>query len=361
MRGIAAFMVVLHHAWLTVEQAASQPSTLLQRHLIGLGASGVDIFFAISGLIMIYTGHRSLGRPGAAGHFLARRAIRIVPMYWLLSGALLAAWMTGLMLRHTVLTGGDLACSFLFMPCVQPHGVQHTTHPLLDPGWTLSYEWYFYLVFCCWLATGSLRKLVWGTPLLFCVIIACASRWPNPGTVADFFADPLVFEFCFGLTIGWLVVTGYLPSRATGSTCIIAGTCLLLTSCLQPATPPPPRWLAWGAPAALIVLGALSLQPLRSRPGRALVALGDSSYSLYLSHGLVIMVFAWWLRRHPPAGIRQTQWFAVMAVCAAAVILGLLIHRLLEVPVTESLRHWYEHRRRRPGTLAVSSRRLGRD
>ena len=350
MRGIAAFMVVLHHAWISIEQALPHPPAPAQRQLIGLGAAGVDIFFVISGLIMIYTGHRDLGRPGAVLQFLARRAIRIVPMYWLLSGVLLAAWLTGLMLRHTVLTAGDLACSFLFVPCIQPHGIQHTTHPLLDPGWTLSYEWYFYLVFCCWLRLGSLRRLVVGTPLLFCGVITVASLWPDPGTVAAFLADPLVFEFCFGLVIGWLVITGYRPSRATGCFCLIAGAGLLLTSCLQPV---PPRWLGWGAPAALIVLGALSLRPLQSRPGRALVALGDSSYSLYLSHGLITIAFAWWLQRHPPAAIKATQWFAVTAVCTASVILGALIHHLLETPLTQFLKRRYERRRSGPNALGM--------
>ena len=45
------------------------------------GESGVDLFFLISGFIMVYTSSGNFLEPGASATFLRRRAIRIVPLY----------------------------------------------------------------------------------------------------------------------------------------------------------------------------------------------------------------------------------------------------------------------------------------
>jgi exopolysaccharide production protein ExoZ len=70
---------------------------------VGLsGRSGVILFFVISGLIMIYI---SGAGPFSASTFLKRRAIRIVPLYWLFTSfaALLAALAPSLF-KNTVFT-----------------------------------------------------------------------------------------------------------------------------------------------------------------------------------------------------------------------------------------------------------------
>ena len=50
----------------------------------------VDLFFVISGFIMVYTAGKLFGQPGAAVQFLSRRLLRIVPLYWALTAALIA-------------------------------------------------------------------------------------------------------------------------------------------------------------------------------------------------------------------------------------------------------------------------------
>ena len=51
------------------------------------GQAGVDLFFVISGFIMVYVSRDVFGKPGAAIDFLHRRIIRIVPLYWIATGA----------------------------------------------------------------------------------------------------------------------------------------------------------------------------------------------------------------------------------------------------------------------------------
>src|SRR5438270_5929207 len=79
LRGLAALGVVFYHFQLD-----------LQRHLrvtdfvpnLLWGSCGVDLFFVISGFVMVYASARLFGAQGGPGQFLLRRAIRIVPLYW---------------------------------------------------------------------------------------------------------------------------------------------------------------------------------------------------------------------------------------------------------------------------------------
>ena len=46
-------------------------------------AAGVDLFFVISGFIMVVSCWPEFGKPYAPRRFIVRRLVRIVPLYWL--------------------------------------------------------------------------------------------------------------------------------------------------------------------------------------------------------------------------------------------------------------------------------------
>jgi exopolysaccharide production protein ExoZ len=120
LRGFAALGVVFYHT---------------DFHLAGdwhTDFSGVAVFFVISGFIMCF-----ITRKDADG-FLAKRFLRIVPMYWLCTlirfGLLsFSSWSANPPLA------ADLPRSLLFVPSEEL--------PILGVGWTLNFEVYFYLVF----------------------------------------------------------------------------------------------------------------------------------------------------------------------------------------------------------------------
>lgn len=49
----------------------------------GNGASGVDVFYVISGFLMIITSRNLIGAPDGWSRFAIQRLIRVIPMYWL--------------------------------------------------------------------------------------------------------------------------------------------------------------------------------------------------------------------------------------------------------------------------------------
>jgi exopolysaccharide production protein ExoZ len=85
LRAIAACLVVFGHALHeTAEIAVHSGRPPLRLDVIDWGF-GVDIFFVISGFIMIYTTAELFAQPGASRTFLMRRIVRIVPLYWLMT------------------------------------------------------------------------------------------------------------------------------------------------------------------------------------------------------------------------------------------------------------------------------------
>jgi peptidoglycan/LPS O-acetylase OafA/YrhL len=90
-------------------------------------SSGVDLFFVISGFIMVYTCWAKFGETGATAMFLRRRIIRIVPLYWMATALAIV-----ILISHG--QGMSLSWvteSFLFYPF-------SAQHPVLSVGWTLN-------------------------------------------------------------------------------------------------------------------------------------------------------------------------------------------------------------------------------
>src|SRR5919106_637611 len=85
LRAFAAFAIVLYHAQHDAETLAArfglayEPSSLLP------WTAGVDVFFVVSGFIMVYTSRKLFATPDGPRVFLARRIARIAPIYWLLT------------------------------------------------------------------------------------------------------------------------------------------------------------------------------------------------------------------------------------------------------------------------------------
>jgi exopolysaccharide production protein ExoZ len=102
------------------------------------------------------------------------------------------------------------------------------------------------------------------------------------------------------------------------------------------------RVFRWGAPAALIVLGALSLEVGgHVRRVRLGVLLGDASYVIYLVHAFVVSAFLWFFSGAP-------IWSRVLVCVIASCLIAVVIHLLLERPLNRRLLDAYNRRRRRP-------------
>jgi len=82
-----------------------------------LGAAGVDLFFVISGFVMVYSSEFLFGRADGPARFFLRRLARIAPLYWAVTIAIIlyiyAAHGAQL---WAIYSPASLAASFLFWP-----------------------------------------------------------------------------------------------------------------------------------------------------------------------------------------------------------------------------------------------------
>jgi peptidoglycan/LPS O-acetylase OafA/YrhL len=274
LRALAAVAVVTHHALEISNGAAGRFSP---DWMTTFGAAGVDIFFIISGFIMLHVSFRNPACSPPPGSFLWRRATRIYPLYWLCCFAMLAASAAGF-LRGQHWSWTDVATSLLLFP---------GDHLLINVSWTLVYELYFYLVFAVALLARSRAATAIASMTAIVVLWLTSDIMPGEA-LRSMLANPIPLEFCMGVCLCW----GYsrreaiFKRRSVNWLLALVGSGIITAAPLfvrHPDTgglPGLTRVLALGLPAVLVMVGALRIGAPRSRMMRIAVLLGDASYAL---------------------------------------------------------------------------------
>ena len=311
------------------------------------GNAGVDLFFVISGFIMVISSERLVGSPGGWRRFLELRLIRIAPLYWLATTAKLASIAAAPSLAlHTRPTAWNVLASYLFIPS---HDAAGLVRPILVVGWTLSFEVLFYCIFAGALFVKQ-NVLYVVAPIM--IVFAAVSTIVNQHSPAIMtLANPIVLEFVFGLVIGRLaarlrrsVSVGWILAAIAGLTCLA----------VVPVDGDWERVAVWGAAAALTLSAGVASEPLLGRriPTFA-VRIGEASYSLYLTHGFVLPVLGAVAVQLKLKGAAVGAFLIPCSLFASSAV-ALIAYRMLEVPMTDLLRRLV-HGRGRDVIAAPSS------
>lgn len=315
LRAIAALVVVYAHACIQVPAYSAK--------LMEFGSFGVDIFFVISGFIMLYIS-KSSHKPGA---FMLNRIRRVAPLYWFFT--LLMAVIFLIMpsvFAKADLTIESLLKSLFFIPhfsAAHPGEVW----PIVAPGWSLNFEMYFYLLFALSLFAPEKLRLTLITVVISGVFLA-ATLADTGGPWNKFFTDNVVFEFIFGMLLAHYYKRDWRLSSALGWVLFVAGFVLLLLHSQHYllAAFNLPGIITNGIPAAMIVAGTLFLKLPENRLG---VLLGDASYALYLSHIFVLGLF----RKVLPPVLGDGPFSAYLFVAIsmiACLVISVPVHHLID-------------------------------
>ncbi|WP_165349905.1 MULTISPECIES: acyltransferase [unclassified Mesorhizobium] len=332
LRAIAAFAVIVRH---TLEMSYGSAGRFTPPWIAKSGGAGVDLFFVISGFIMVYVSFPPGRLPDSPKDFMVKRATRIFPLYWICSVAIVAISAVGF-LRNRHIESSTILNSVFLLP----------GDKLVFVAWTLSYEIYFYLIFAICLAIGKMPFTSISAMIVMILGVVFGGRIQNP-IFADFVSSPLVLEFCFGIVLAVLFCAGAqwrVPAvvGALGFLAIIVASIVAVSpEGLSEAS----RVIFWGLPAALIVAAFLNVDRPRSRLGRAAVLLGDASYALYLTHIFVMLGYGWLIKSTFVGGVSQVPF--VPAIISICIIVGVLTHLLMEKPILEFIRKTLKRQRSR--------------
>jgi len=328
-RAVAANLVVLSHCFAV--QSKYVPGGWLPEFMHYAG-HGVDIFFVLSGFVIVVSSARM--RPV---EFLWRRASRIYPTYWLVSLVLLALIVAvPSVVNQRLPSSESLWRSFLLIP--------DSRMPLIEVGWSLTYEIYFYAVFALILAMRlpiHLGLLAWAAMLV--VLRVMVGDVFASSSVASAYASPLVAEFMMGALVGLAYRRGLsVGANAAGALGIAAlGVLIILVA---PAINLGERLdlnvlrdLLFGVPAALMLYWLGARERLgTAQPPRWLVLLGDASYSTYLTHFIFLSVLGRVLHAAGISGVSGSLTITILGVIGAN-LTGVILFLTFERPTLRLL------------------------
>ena len=367
LRALAAGIVLLGHCFHEAEYIAERTGRPVPFTSYLDWGFGVDIFFVISGFIMIYATADQFGAPGASLTFLSRRIVRVAPLYWLTTLGILAVALVAPAFLNVPIEGWrSTLSSLLFIPDVRGNG---EVRPILAVGWTLNYEMFFYAVFACCLLLPLRRGVIALTAFLvaFSLLGAIAALPTIPLT---YWSNSIILEFLFGVLIGLACRSHWsLSAQNAIALTVIAFALAFALGPYWGALKMLPRFIWAGIPAAILVIAA-SLGPRlpNTRIVAALVVLGDASYSLYLTHPFTIRPLRNIWVAIDGGDLPLTLY--VIACFAVATAGSVVVYQIIEKPMTR----WLQGKtRRKPqppdkakmltnlaGTPALSGDRLSR-
>jgi peptidoglycan/LPS O-acetylase OafA/YrhL len=281
--------------------------------MFNTGNSGVDIFFVLSGFVMVVsTWKKKISILG----FFRRRFVRIFPLYFVLT----LTYSAIAVLAPPLIPNFNVNLIYFLSSLTFTTAIFGYEAPILGQGWTLEYEMLFYLLFSLSLIfTSFFKKIIFITSLVFLGVLLGVSA--------------LFFEFIFGMLAAYF----YKKQRLTNlqaTFCFVLGLLFLASTSLN-LSPNIDRTLIYGIPSFMLVLG---LSSMRQNNNGILRKLGDSSYSTYLSQFFVIpFIFKF-------DGLIQNlvsnSTIMVFGVSVATLIFGHLVHLLVEMPLTKFTRRY---------------------
>ncbi|HDY8376995.1 TPA: acyltransferase, partial [Klebsiella pneumoniae] len=265
LRAIAAILVVITHF------TGKAYSVKLLDHEFSSGAIGVDIFFIISGFIMMYVSDLKKQYPIK---FILNRFIRILPVHYFFLFILIIIFLIKPDVINSSVSKTYVWESFLLVPALRNDA--EYLNPVI---WTLCYEMMFYLIFCVSLNLKNLTTSAIATTLVISAIVFSGFFYKGDNIYISAATDSISLEFCYGMLLyvfykkGFLTFHWLLPLMLS----------IILYFVLKQFDFY--RFIKLGIPSALIFISFLNMKNSKIT---FLNFLGKISYEIYICHIMVI-------------------------------------------------------------------------
>ncbi|MNX79339.1 O-acetyltransferase OatA [compost metagenome] len=284
LRGIACILVALYHLTGLTEKYLGSPFLFGSFYF---GWAGVELFFVLSGFIMFKIHSIHIKSYEKWLNFIKKRVIRIYPIYLTLTILVLPIYLISNFGENTKRSIPVIIKSLLLIP--QEIGV----FPIITVGWSLSHEIFFYLIFSLsFLLPRNAFRTTFITWCIATIIYNIAFKRFLIFSELNFIFSPYNLEFALG---GFASAAAAKYHNKGSKFLVFGGIIFIIIGILHNIdwikTPITVTSLMFATASMLIIFGAASLdlsrQPQLPRP---LIYLGDASYSIYLTHGIIMNI-----------------------------------------------------------------------
>lgn len=329
-RALAALAILLFHADRAVRQSGGAGFSWMTKL-----EHGVDFFFVLSGFVIMYVHGRHIGRPETVGGYLAKRAIRIFPLLWLVVLAYAGArWLNGASPDAAVLLR-----SLIPYPSLEDAAPQVI--------WILRHEMLFYLAFAVLLLSARLGLALFAVWAIAVVVQLAFSLVGAPvAGIGSFYLSAYALNFMLGMALAMLHMgRRFRPSIWP----LIAGALLLAgyLACrdgLGLGVEEGAGYTAPGDTLGVLILGLIFLLITHGllrlegawRPPRFLLAMGAASYALYLVHTPVNSLVQGFAGALPEPALAWGGGHALFAM--AGIAMAFAVYLFFEKPALSFLR-----------------------
>ena len=351
LRAIAAIQVVFFHTADHYFAAGGNASGNLFTFFQQYGYSGVDLFFVISGYV-IWSSTKKLSGLNGAANFAYKRAARIYLGYWPFFFFLLL--ITAFFFKAG-LSKIDILGSFLLTQT-------NLGKLLLSVSWTLTFELYFYICFMglFFCKRRHIPLFLFFASLFIITVQAWGIFHENVYSIYTFHAASLIYKFytspfCLEFIAGCYIALYFEKRRIKYVTPLWAAAFLFLALGLYYQNHIIHNSLARGYyyPQRVFIFGSMAICTLASlveieKRGVAILPklslmVGDASYTIYLSHTILLLLIC-------ISGIRNTiaEWGCFQGVLMSIIILCIVVYSILHyrwidtwlLEKSETFREW---------------------
>lgn len=303
------------------------------------GFLGVDLFFVLSGFLMAAVYNPSA--PQATRGFFFNRIRRILPAYYAALLAIVAVAALRVLPHEFAEVRGHAIYSALLIPNIGYWlDGSYFANAAFRPGlhlWSLGVEFQFYVLVpaIVWLYVRYPRVLV---AIALASFVACILIVGTRPRYAFFLLPFRLWEFLLGF-YAYRLTRHLCNSRVPPSLAWIAlplGLSMIAIMFVPVSETDHPRFAAafLTAVTAIMLVVGMPARIASSLPGRAMVAIGQYSYSIYLVHYPVI---AYWFYRpfKPVEGFAVTASDIVVVISLTA-LLSFALYHLVETPLRKT-------------------------
>ena len=247
-------------------------------HIATLQA-GVSLFFCISAFLMMYTTQK-----GASSHYILKRLIRIVPLYWIMTAFTFAA----MQVVPSISTGGtpEFIKSLFFIPYVR-HALKSAdvVRPMVGPAWTLFYDVYFTFIFgLCMKISHKFRGILAAVACTMLLMIQYRFSPEHPFLFV--LAQPWWISFVVGIGV-FYVLRSVWNKNVTTRRQILLGVLAAIALVLMFLSD---LNIYRNAVLSGVALFSLVLAFKKQAMPKAINHLGKISFSFYMIHYYVILI-----------------------------------------------------------------------